>query len=126
MKRKNINKNDKTTDMELKALAKTFVESAVNEGYTASKIYLLTQQVWRETTAKMKENDKTKRKEMEYRKKVEEFVKYNQSLVDSLYGNIEYEKNGEIKITNATIELICEMHKSFLSKENITVYGVVY
>ena len=121
MKRKIINKNYKTTDMELKALAKTFVESAVNEGYTASKIYSLTQQVWRETTAKMKENDKTKMEEMEYRKKVEEFIKCNQFLVDSLYGNIEYEENGETKITNATIELICEMHKSFLSKENITL-----
>ena len=124
MKRKNINKNDKTTDMELKALAKAFVESAVNEGYTASKIYSLTQQVWRETTAKMKENDKTKMEEMEYRKKVEEFVKCEQILVDSLYGNIEYEENGETKITNATIELICEMHKCFLSKENITALNL--
>ena len=35
MKRRNINKNDATTNMELKTLAKAFVESAVNEGYTA-------------------------------------------------------------------------------------------
>ena len=57
MKRRNINKNDATTNMELKTLAKAFVESAVNEGYTASKIYSLTQQVWREITANMKEVD---------------------------------------------------------------------
>lgn len=124
MKRRNINKNDATTNMELKALAKAFVESAVNEGYTASKIYSLTQQVWREITANMKEVDiqllEENSEELEYRKKVEELVKDNPSIIYSWYEEIKYEENGETKITNATIELICAMHKSFLSNEKMT------
>ena len=122
MRKKVVKKEENATDMELKALVDAFVESAVNKGYTASKIYAMTQKSWQEYTSEKRdvvvlpeESDE----EVAFRRKAETFVEKNPDISPYRILCIEYEESGKTKITTATIEFLCVMHKAFLSNEDV-------
>ena len=128
MKRKNNDKKEIITDMELEALAEAFVKNAVKKGYTASEIYQIARKEWQKCIFEKRQSDieliKENSEEIEFRRKAEKLVEKNPSIIYVHYKSIKYVEDGEIKNTNATIEFLCAMHKAFLSEENVTLQNL--
>lgn len=111
----------------MRVLIKTAVEIAVEQGYTATAIYSMVRDAWRECIeAKIGDVpalEKETSEEQEFREKASHFFREQTNVKNSSWGRlseeIEYEEDGEKKYTLSVIEVACAMHKAFVERKRL-------
>ena len=117
-----MQKKDLKIENEIRKMANELVKCAGDNGYGVMKLCALIKECWHEYQSEpvAREVLDVTDEELKFRRKLERFVEDNAFDIRSEEKEIvEYECNGEMCYTNATIEFLYSMHEVYLDKVDL-------